>query len=72
MIVVGEETGQLSQMMAFVANYYEEIVATFMKRFSTVIEPLIIVLMGGIVGVIVVAMFLPLINVSKLAGGGGG
>jgi type IV pilus assembly protein PilC len=58
-------------MMGFVAKYYEELVSTFMKRFSTVIEPLIILFMGVIVGVVITAMFLPLINIAKLSGGGG-
>jgi len=71
MIVVGEETGQLNQMMGFVAKYYEELVSTFMKRFSTIIEPLIILFMGVIVGIVITAMFLPLINIAKLSGGGG-
>ncbi len=71
MIVVGEETGQLNQMMGFVARYYEDLVATFMKRFSTIIEPVIILFMGVIVGIVVIAMFMPLINIAKLGGGGG-
>lgn len=69
MIRVGEETGELAQMLNHVAVYYKHTVEEFMKRISTLIEPVMLVFMGGIIGAIVVAMFLPIIS---LSGGGGG
>ncbi|MDP8212195.1 MAG: type II secretion system F family protein [Candidatus Zapsychrus exili] len=71
MIMVGEETGELSKMLKHVANYYQENVETFMKRFATIIEPFMLVFMGGIIGTIVLAMFLPMFNLSQLGGGMG-
>ena len=70
MIMVGEETGELSKMLKHVAAYYQEGVETFMKRFATIIEPFMLVFMGGVIGVIIVAMFLPMFNIAQLGGGG--
>lgn len=70
MIMVGEETGELSKMLKHVAAYYQESVETFMKRFATIIEPFMLVFMGGVIGVIIVAMFLPMFNIAQLGGGG--
>lgn len=69
MITVGEETGELGKMLKHVAAYYQETVATFMKRLGTLIEPVMLVFMGAVIGVIVLAMFMPLFNISKLGGG---
>ena len=69
MIMVGEETGELSKMLKHVANYYQMIVETFMKRFATIIEPFMLVFMGAVIGVIVIAMFLPMFNIAQLGGG---
>ena len=69
MITVGEETGELSKMLNHVANYYQSTVETFMKRFGTLIEPFMLVFMGGVIGIIVLAMFLPMFNMTQLGGG---
>ena len=69
MITVGEETGELSKMLNHVAKFHQEGVETFMKRFATIIEPFMLVFMGAIIGTIVVAMFLPMFNMSQLGGG---
>lgn len=64
MIKVGEETGQLGQMLKHVAEFYQRNVEAFMKRFGTLVEPVMLVFMGGIIGTIVLAMFLPLFSLS--------
>lgn len=69
MITVGEETGELSKMLKHVATYYQQTVETFMKRLGTVIEPIMLVTMGAIIGLIVTAMFMPMFNLTSLAGG---
>jgi type IV pilus assembly protein PilC len=68
MIKVGEETGELSKMLDHVAKYYKKNVEAFLKRFSTIFEPFMLVFMAGAIGVIVVSIFLPLF---KLGQGGG-
>ncbi len=72
MISVGEETGELSKMLKHVADFYQSTIETFMKRLGVVIEPFMLVFMGAVIGVIVVAMFLPMFNLTMLRGGGGG
>lgn len=72
MIMVGEETGELSKMLKHVSHFYQDTVETFMARFATIVEPFMLIFMGGVIGTIVLAMFLPMFNLSQLGGGGGG
>jgi len=70
MISIGEETGALDQMLGKVADFYEAEVETQLEQLAAAIEPLMIVGLGGVVGFIVISMFLPLIAiVSQLSGG---
>lgn len=69
MIMVGEETGELSKMLKHVSAFYQDKVETFMKRFATIVEPFMLIFMGAIIGTIVLAMFLPMFNLGKLGGG---
>ncbi len=62
MISVGEETGQLEHMLSKVADFYEAEVDAKVKALTALIEPLMIVFVGGIVGFIVISMYLPLIR----------
>jgi type IV pilus assembly protein PilC len=63
MIGVGEETGALDSMLTKVAEFYEDEVSAAIKALTSIMEPAMIILVGGIVGVIVVSMYLPLFNV---------
>ncbi|MBP6342960.1 MAG: type II secretion system F family protein [Candidatus Omnitrophica bacterium] len=63
MIKVGEETGELSKMLKHVSAFFQREVEAFMKRFGTLIEPLMLVVMGGVIGTIVLAMFLPMFSI---------
>ena len=63
MIGVGEETGALDAMLEKIADFYEDEVAAAVKALTSIMEPAMIILVGGIVGVIVVSMYLPLFNV---------
>jgi type IV pilus assembly protein PilC len=63
MVSVGEETGALDSMLAKVADFYEDEVAAAVKAMTSILEPVMIVLVGGIVGVIVISMYLPLFTV---------
>jgi type IV pilus assembly protein PilC len=60
MINVGEQTGALDQMLSKIADFYEEEVDTAVAGLMKLIEPLMIVLLGGIIGTIVTAMYLPM------------
>jgi len=63
MIKVGENTGQLAEMLISVADYYEKERETFIKRFTALLEPGLTLFVGIIVGLVVLAMFLPMMNV---------
>jgi type IV pilus assembly protein PilC len=63
MVAVGEETGALDSMLSKIADFYEDEVAAAVKALTSILEPAMIILVGGIVGVIVVSMYLPLFDV---------
>ena len=63
MIGVGEETGALETMMTKVADFYEEQVEAAVKALTSILEPVMIVIVGSIVGFIVIAMYLPMFKV---------
>ncbi len=63
MLAVGEETGNLDTMLSKVADFYEDEVAAAVKALTSILEPLMIVLVGGIVGFIVIAMYMPMFKV---------
>jgi type IV pilus assembly protein PilC len=63
MVAVGESTGELDWMLAKIADFYEERVAAAVKALTSIIEPVMIVFIGGMVGFIVIAMYLPLFKV---------
>ena len=63
MVAVGEETGQLEHMLAKIADFYEAEVDAKVKALTALIEPLMIVFVGGIVGFIVIAMYLPMFSI---------
>jgi type IV pilus assembly protein PilC len=63
MISVGEETGQLENMMGKVADFYEAEVDAKVKALTALIEPVMIMFVGGIVGFIVIAMYLPMFSI---------
>ena len=68
MIALGEETGQLDRMLMQVADNYEEEVEVQLAGLTQLLEPMLILFVGGVVGFIVIAMFLPLMSLTKLLG----
>lgn len=64
MLAVGEETGQIDQILLKIAEFYEEEVDAFVAALSSIIEPLMIVVLGSIVGVIAASVFGPISNIS--------
>jgi type IV pilus assembly protein PilC len=66
MIAVGEETGDVDGMLTKVAEFYESEVDSTVKALISIIEPLMIVVVGGIVGGIIIAMYLPMFKIFEL------
>jgi type IV pilus assembly protein PilC len=62
MVSVGEETGQLEHMLGKIADFYETEVDAKVKALTSLIEPIMIVFVGGVVGFIVIAMYLPIFS----------
>jgi type IV pilus assembly protein PilC len=63
MISIGEETGDLDKMLSKVADFYENEVEEAVKAMTSIIEPLMIVVLGGMVGSILMSMYLPMFKV---------
>jgi type IV pilus assembly protein PilC len=63
MVKVGEETGALTTMLSKIGDFYEDQVQASVKALTSILEPVMIVFVGGIVGFIVIAMYLPLFSV---------
>jgi len=72
MIAVGEETGAMDAMLEKVADAYEAEVDAAVAAMTSMLEPLLIVFMGGIVGFIVISLFMPLIKLAMSLSGGPG
>lgn len=64
MIGVGEQTGNIDQMLNKVADFYEDEVDVAVGALTSLMEPLLMVVLGGIVGVMVIAMYLPIFNMA--------
>jgi type IV pilus assembly protein PilC len=72
MVSIGEESGALDQMLQKIAEFYEQEVDSALASLTSAIEPVMIVFLGGAVGFIVIAMFLPLVSIiNNLSGEGG-
>jgi type IV pilus assembly protein PilC len=63
MVAVGEETGALDTMLSKIADFYEDQVDASVKSLTSILEPIMLVVVGAIVGFIVISMYLPLFKV---------
>ncbi len=73
MIDVGEETGDLDKMLLKIADNYDDEVDTAVASMVSLLEPIMILVLGGVVGTIVVCLFLPMVKlITSMTGGGGG
>jgi type IV pilus assembly protein PilC len=68
MVGVGEETGALDTMLDKIADFYEDRVDASVKALTSILEPIMIIVIGGIVGFIVVSMYMPLFTVYNQIG----
>ena len=68
MASIGEESGSLDDMLNKAAEFYEEEVDIAVSTLSSLMDPIIMVVLGSIIGVILVAMYLPLFNLGSVVG----
>jgi type IV pilus assembly protein PilC len=66
MISVGEETGALDAMLQKVADFYEDEVSAAVKSLTSIIEPIMMIGVGAIVGVVVIGMYLPIFDMMNV------
>lgn len=71
MIAVGEKTGALDRMLAKIADFYEDEVDNAIKAMKQILEPLLIVIIGMVVGALVIAMYLPIFKMGAVMSTGG-
>jgi type IV pilus assembly protein PilC len=69
MVEVGESTGALQEMLNSLADFYDEEIETEVARFVTLIEPVILVVMGIVIAAVVLALYMPLFELSSVMGG---
>ncbi len=70
MAEVGESTGALQDMLTTVADFYDEEIATSMERFVTLVEPALLVMMGIVIAGLLLALYMPLFQLSSVLSGG--
>jgi len=68
MAEVGESTGALQEMLNTVADFYDEEISTSMERFVTLVEPLLLVIMGIVIAGLLLALYMPLFQLSSVLG----
>ncbi len=66
MIAVGEESGALDTLLEKIADFYDQEVEATVNALTSLLEPLMIMVLGGCVGVMVIALYLPMFNIIKL------
>jgi type IV pilus assembly protein PilC len=66
MVEVGEQTGALTEMLNSLAEFYDEEIETEVGRYITLIEPMMLVLMGVVIAVVVLALYMPLFELSSV------
>jgi type IV pilus assembly protein PilC len=66
MVAVGEDSGQLDEMMDKVADFYDDEVETTTQQLTTLIEPIMILVLGAVVGSILISLYLPIFKIFDL------
>ncbi|MDD5097420.1 MAG: type II secretion system F family protein [Candidatus Omnitrophica bacterium] len=68
MVSIGEEIGELPQMFKKINSFYQDYCGVFLTRFVSMFEPMILVFIGGIIGIMITGIFLPIFEISKISG----
>ena len=66
MILVGEETAKLDQMLSKVADFYDDEIEATLANLSSILEPLIIIILGFVIGTILIALYMPLFDLVNI------
>ena len=68
MTKVGEETGNMEEMFESISGYYQEELDNAVQRLTAMLEPIMIVFMGGTIGFIIIAMYMPIFQMGQMIG----
>lgn len=68
MVSIGEEVGELSSMFKKADDFYQENIQTFLQRFTSMFEPMMLIFMGVVIGIMVIGMFLPIFQIAQIGG----
>jgi type IV pilus assembly protein PilC len=68
MVEVGESTGALAEMLSSVADFYDEETETSLERFSNLIQPILLIVMGIILATLIMSLYMPLFQLSNAMG----
>ena len=68
MIAVGESTGSLEDVLLKTADYFDDVVEQTIAKLTTMLEPMMIIIMAGLVGTVIVAILLPMVNIMGSVG----
>jgi type IV pilus assembly protein PilC len=66
MVKIGEETGELDAMLGKIADFYEEEVDASISALTSIIEPIMIIMVGAVIGTIIISMYLPMFKLLTL------
>jgi type IV pilus assembly protein PilC len=66
MLAAGEQTGKMEEMLSKLSEFYQEEVDTMLEGLTSMLEPLLMVIIGVMIGSIVLAMFLPIFKMSEV------
>ena len=66
MMWMGEESGKLPDIITVLSKFYQEQIAQWIRRFSAMIDPILVVGIGGVIGVIVLSIFMPIFQLSQI------
>ena len=69
MMWMGEESGKLPDIINTLSKFYKEQIDQFLRRFTAIIDPILVVGIGSIIGVIVMSIFMPIFQLSQIGGG---
>jgi type IV pilus assembly protein PilC len=68
MIAVGEESGELDGILEKMADFFDEEVNTMSSNLSTLLEPVILIIMGGVIAFIALAVYMPMFSLTEVIG----
>lgn len=69
MMLMGEESGRLPDMIDVLSSFYKEQINQFLRRFSAIIDPLMMIIIGAIIGTVVMSVYIPIFQLSQIKGG---